>query len=282
MDLPGNDVLIASAASFLIDGGEEDSAGVLLSCTIDTWDSGDNWLSGNQLLTGLHIELTGPRAAYDVLSANRNRINEQVRAAIEAVLPPETYIRQFTARAELVDIELDSDWRSELLEIARGKRINNQGLSYGVNPPPSLKWNNMKFRSASERKIAGALDTKGVLFLPNCMARLGEQRNRRNREADFLICDRQKWGILEVDGEPFHPPSRTVHDHERDRLFRHHGIRVVEHFDANRCYQDPDGGGGRFFEIVARERMRFRTSSFTCSSMCMNSDRREAPTERWN
>lgn len=248
MDLPGNDVLMASAASFLIDGGEEDAANVLLSCTINAWDSGDNWISGNQLLTGLHIELTGPRAAYDVLNANRNRINEQVKAAIEAVLPPETYIRHFTARAELVD--LDPDWRSELLEIARGKRINNQGISYGITPLPRLTWNNMKFRSRSETKIAAALDKAGVLFLPNCLARLGEKQNRRNREADFLICDRQKWGILEVDGEPFHPPSRTVHDHERDRLFRHHGIRVVEHFDANRCYQDPDGVVADFLRLL--------------------------------
>jgi hypothetical protein len=30
----------------------------------------------------------------------------------------------------------------------------------------------------------------------------------------------QLWtlGILEVDGEPFHPPSRTTADHTRDRI----------------------------------------------------------------
>jgi len=36
-----------------------------------------------------------------------------------------------------------------------------------------------------------------------------------------------------------HPP-RTVHDHERDRLFRVHGLRVVEHYDAKRCWNEPD------------------------------------------
>ena len=41
-------------------------------------------------------------------------------------------------------------------------------------------------------------------------------------------------------GEPFHPATRTVEDHKRDRLFRSHGIQVVEHFDATECYKDPD------------------------------------------
>jgi very-short-patch-repair endonuclease len=57
-------------------------------------------------------------------------------------------------------------------------------------------------------------------------------------------------GILEVDGEPFHPPTRTVQDHERDRLFRDHGIRVVEHFDASQCFEAPDKVVERFLRLL--------------------------------
>lgn len=247
MDLPDGDTLIASAASFLIDGGEEDAASVLLSCTLHVWPSGDSWYAGDEIAYALHVELTGPRAAHDVLGGGNSAIAKRVQDSIEAVLPSNTYVRHFTAKAELV--EIDPDWRSELLEIARGRRVDNQGTDFGSNPY-SLTWNRMKFRSRSETKIAEALDQSGVLFLPNCLARLGQLPHRANREPDFLICHRQKWGILEVDGEPFHPPSRTTQEQERDRLFKAHGVRVVEHFDANRCYQDPDGVVREFLRLL--------------------------------
>jgi hypothetical protein len=43
--LPSSDVLVASAARFLIDGGEEDAASVLLSCSLssDVNEDTDPW-----------------------------------------------------------------------------------------------------------------------------------------------------------------------------------------------------------------------------------------------
>jgi very-short-patch-repair endonuclease len=82
------------------------------------------------------------------------------------------------------------------------------------------------------------------------MARLGTDDERKNREADFLVCANGKWGILEVDGEPFHPPSRTVDDHTRDRLFKDHGIRVVEHFDASECSERPAEVVASFLKLL--------------------------------
>src|SRR5207249_11659060 len=101
-----------------------------------------------------------------------------------------------------------------------------------VDAKAAWTWNNLRFRSASETKIAAALDkVQGVWFLPNCRGRVGAPEDRKNREADFLVCHKGKWGILEVDGEAFHPPSRTTEDHERDRLFKLHGMIVME--DSN-------------------------------------------------
>ena len=74
----------------------------------------------------------------------------------------------------------------------------------------------------------------------------------RTAKADFLVCADGKWGILEVDGEPFHPPSRTVADHDRDRVFRLHGVRVVEHFEASECFNNPDQVVAKFLELLRK------------------------------
>lgn len=242
MELLNDDQILASAVRFLIDGHEEDAASVLLSCSLNIWDSGDSWYVGSETTHGLHVDLTGPRAAYEILQDYNHAITKSIKQALAAVLPENTYIRHFTSRAELIDI--DPEWRTELLEIARGKGVHNQAIG-----ATSIRmWSNLRFRSASEVHIAQALDRAGVLFFPNCKARLGYSGNRRNREADFLICHEGKWGILEVDGEPFHPPSRTVEDHERDRLFHAHGILVIQHFDAQECYENPDGIVQKFLD----------------------------------
>jgi hypothetical protein len=202
-----DDILQASAARFLIDGGEEDAASVLLSCTLRVYHSGDTWFVGDETHFAMHVEVTGPRAAHDALREENSPIGKAIRNAIQAVLPADAYLKHFTVHAELVDI--DPDWRSELLEIARGKGVHNQA----TEAARARVWMNLRFRSQSEIRIAQALDEAGAFFLPNCMGRLGQPTQRINREADFLICQDAKWGILEVDGEPFHPPSRTVQDH---------------------------------------------------------------------
>jgi hypothetical protein len=241
--LASDDVLLASAARFLIDGGEEDAASVLLSCHLTREGSGDTWWQGDKTLHALDVRLYGPRAAYDILVNPEHEVTVQVQRAIEAVIPHDTYLKHFSVHMELV--EVDPDWRTELLEIARGRDVHNQA----VRQAPKT-WRNLRFRSESEVRIAQALDRADVLFLPNCLARLGVTDDRKNREADFLVCAAGKWGILEVDGEPFHPPSRTVHDHTRDRLFKEHGIRVVEHFDASECFERPDDVVARFLKLL--------------------------------
>ncbi len=123
--------------------------------------------------------------------------------------------------------------------------ISNQG----VNAP--YTWNNLNFRSKTEIKIAEALDQTGVLFLPNCKARLNTPEGRRNLEADFLVCYEGKWGILEVDG-PHHTSLRRVEEQERERLFRHYRILIIERFDAERCYNQPDRIVQEFLQLLKK------------------------------
>jgi hypothetical protein len=114
-----------------------------------------------------------------------------------------------------------------------------------------IEWQNLSFSSVSEVKIAQALDRVGVLFFPNCRGRLSTTQGRQNRECDFLICYDGIWGILEVDGEPFHPPSRAAEDHKRDGFFLDHGV-WVHRFDANECFNCPDDVVRRFLERLKR------------------------------
>ncbi len=122
-------------------------------------------------------------------------------------------------------VQVTAHWREELLALLRGDHVTNQGLPF-AHQRPVLTWNGLCFRSGAEVRIAEALERVQVLFLPNCMARLGFSQ-RQNREADFLVCLKGKWGILEVDGPFTHPPARKVDDEERARLFKAHGIRLA-------------------------------------------------------
>ncbi|MBI2764630.1 MAG: hypothetical protein HYX53_01825 [Chloroflexi bacterium] len=236
--LPSGSQLLASAVRFLIDGGEEDIASFLLSAKLAVWESGDTGYDGDETIHAVHLELEVPRPVYDAMES-RSTPGQAVRKAIDAVLPSQFYVKHFNVKGVLVD--LDPDWQAELLEIARGQGVHNQG--HGTRA--ARTWNNLNFRSESEIRVARALDGAGVLFVPNCLVRVNSPAGRVNREPDFLVCADGKWGILEVDGEPFHPPSRTAADHERDRLFKGHGVRVVEHFDATECYN-------RAGEVVAK------------------------------
>jgi hypothetical protein len=232
----------ASAARFLIDGEEYDAANVLLACSLD--------LEKRYSMHGDSIEvalLEGPRHVYDILSKRDNPIRKTILRAIKSVDPE---VDDLDVKAQLVDI-IDSDWRQELLDIARGKRVTNQGLvGKKDNQIPVHLWNNLYFRSKTEIKIAEELDRLGVLFFPNCRGRLGKKSSRENREPDFLICYKGKWGILEVDSEAFHPSAAK--DHDRDRLFHGHGILVIQHFTATECYNKPDEVVRRFLGILER------------------------------
>jgi hypothetical protein len=114
-----------------------------------------------------------------------------------------------------------------------------------------IMWQNLSFSSISEVKIAQALDRVGVLFFPNCRGRLTTTQGRQNRECDFLVCYEGIWGILEVDGEPFHPVSRAAEDHKRDGFFLDHGV-WVHRFDSDECFKSPDNVVRRFLQRLKR------------------------------
>ncbi len=221
----------ASAVQFLIQENEKDAAIAFLACTFEltTWDSEYEHTTYNALLRG-------PRWVYDVICDENHSTTLAIEKALNAVMPWDCSVKRILVRANFVDIE--PGWKGQMLDIALGKVAHNQGIE--IKNQAMIIWQNLRFRSESEKRLAEALDRAGVLFIPNCFARLTTAEGRKNKEPDFVVCHKGRWGIIEVDGEPFHPPSRTVDDHKRDRDFRKYGIQVVEHFDARECYQQSD------------------------------------------
>lgn len=226
--------LIASAVQYLIEGNETDAAELLLFCMIEEIDV-QRYSYGSSETTQVQLSLRGPRIACEAIEDGYSGVSSQVSKAFSAVLPFDMYLGSIATRAT-VHVP-DENWRHDLHELIKGKGVSNQASGAAVNH----LWQGFKFRSATEIRIAEALDRAGVLFFPLPKGRVAPAEHRRmNVEPDFVICDEGRWGMLEVDGEPFHPPQRSAIEHDRDRIFKRQGVGFVERFDAKRCYEQPD------------------------------------------
>src|SRR5262245_25487094 len=109
---PHADVLLASAARFLIDGGEEDAASILLSCSLTFEFQRQGWREpgGEVWVHTYDAVLAGPRAAYNALSTENHPIRVAIESALRAVFPDkgEASLAGISAKAELLPI--DPDW----------------------------------------------------------------------------------------------------------------------------------------------------------------------------
>jgi len=231
----------ASAVQFLIYEDDREAAIALLSCTLDLEQINTNF--GINIYTAI---LRGSRSIYEKIRDKEHPITKSILAAFNAVFPTDSEVDYLTAKANLIDVT--PDWKTQMLEIALGKEAHNQGIE--IKDRATISWNNLRFRSETEKRIAQALDKAGVLFLPNCLARLNTPEGRKNKEPDFVICKDGKWGILEIDG-PFHTPATAAEEHERDRYFRDYGIKV-ERYKADKCYQQPDKVVTEFLNLLKK------------------------------
>jgi hypothetical protein len=239
--------IVASAVKFLIDGDDHEAALALLPCSLSLhhqYYDGPN--------TVMTVVLSGPRASYNALYQRdddydrfANEMRERVRDAVIAHLPFGTACGEYIVRPAL--ITPDPSWRTEAARAAGGKQVRNQAPD--IEGGKIVTWNYLRFRSETEKRIAAALDATRVLFFPNCVGRLNVGDGRGNREPDFLVCDRGRWGILEIDGDIFHPSAAK--DHDRDRLFEAYGIKAIERYPWQRCYDDPNGVVRNFLELLA-------------------------------
>jgi hypothetical protein len=219
----------------LVKRGDNVTAAKLLDCCLD-----GEWVKEDWGVTYYKFRLLAQESGYDYLLGKTEEIVESLNDVLTA-----TDDRCHSLVVGLVLPEVEDEWREHLRAALRGDRVKNQGVLVTQAP---YEYAGLHYRSVTETKIAAALDRAKVLYLPlPVVCYHGKQR-----EPDFLVRSPSgHWGILEVQGEPYHPASTAAQDHERARGFRHFGI-PVEFYDAERCYADPDAVVKDFLAIIAK------------------------------
>lgn len=240
-DLPPVDTerFLASMARYLIEGNEREEARMLLQCTLEAKEDSDR--DGDHILV---LKLRGPRKVYEALDPRDFGSKHHSFDVAATALLPESFDYVDIQRGVALAGPQSADWRNEMLAILEGRDVDNQAIGFAA----TQTWEGLRFRSQSEVRIAEALDRHGVMFFPNCKARLGHRTRRRNSEADFAVMIGGVWGVLEVDGP--HHEGKASSDHDRDRPFHHHGAAIVQRYEALRCYSDPDGVVLEFLKLL--------------------------------
>jgi hypothetical protein len=265
-----NEQLLKTAIDLLVLDGEQFASALLLSCNVD-YARFDSWYNSRieEEVTLMTVTLSGPPGVYRVLrglkglsgtafakhqsddewaeeESSRAQSARVIRDALDVALDS-----VLNSSLAAVWVRLDSSspyegWREEYQAELRGDRVPaNQAVV--ASHAPAFSWNGLRFRSKTEMILAQALSEKGTLFFPLPAAVSG----RRKLEPDFLICtEHGKWGILEVNGDEFHPPQTAARDHERARWFKELGVRFYDIYSASDCYRDPNGVIDRFLRLL--------------------------------
>jgi hypothetical protein len=159
-------------------------------------------------------------------------------------------------RIQLLDIE--EGWQNVIKSLIANAENPNQALITEkafskTNKQPYL-YNEMKFASKSEIRIAQEFESRKILFFPLPLAVRADTGNfyEDHREVDFLVCEDGAWGILEVS---YHP-DRYEKDVEKDSWLKKSGILCVQHYTAERCYSNPAEVVKEFMSILAKHRKR--------------------------
>lgn len=231
---------------------DTDAARIFATCaltlTVDDVIASDLLSSAYTLVD---IVLGCPADYAEMLRDPGHPVTVAIRGALAGSLPPHTLPQRFAT----VTIAAATPSRGETAEastISPPGAATNQGRP--IAESPVFVWEHLHFRSKTEIRIAQALDRAGALYFPNCRARLGLPDARRTLEPDFLVCHHGSWGVLEVDGEPFHLDGEK--DGERDMTLRAAGVAVIARYSATECYERPDEVVSAFLRRIVADSSR--------------------------
>jgi len=202
-----------------------------------------------------------PTSAY-VYIKNDEQIKKVIERAMRTVSQRRIYDNHgnfaddlpFVYRVRLIEVE--QGWQNVVKKLITNAQDPNQALISEKAASKSGKqiyvYNEMKFASRSEIRIAQELETRKVLFFPLPLGVRADTGNFYNdhREVDFLICQDSAWGILEVS---YHP-DRYEKDSEKDSWFKRSGILCIQHYSAERCYNFSKEVIDEFLIILAKHR----------------------------
>jgi len=246
--------LMRTFLEHLILTGQREIAAAAVDGLIDRmWgEQGNGW-------AGLYLDL--PPFGYSFIARNKE-LQQIASMALRSVSsghlrdeagdPLIDYPIEF--RMKLVDTE--DGWRDTVREMISNYKGSNQGLVTQLlaarNGRPVITYNELKYASQAEVKIAMELEARKVLFFPLAVAVRADTGEawQDHREVDFLICHDGFWGILEI---AYHP-NRFEQDAEKMAWFKKAGILCIEHRTSEKCYNNPATVVNEFLAILAKHK----------------------------
>ena len=91
--------MIDDAIQFLMEGKEADAARLLRACVLENFEVVDNWRDGARQLDGILLEVTCPRAIYEILVHDDDPRTKSIVNALRATFPTDLYLKRFKVRA---------------------------------------------------------------------------------------------------------------------------------------------------------------------------------------
>ena len=221
----------------------------------ELWTRSDNWGGDG----GISVDLPPTALAYvDTDGKARQILESMLRIAAKGRLSDRNGndIDDFTIEFRVKLLDVEEDWRAVVKELIVNAKDANQGVVtekvFARAKKHVFTYNEMKFASQSEIRIAQEFERRKVLFFPLPLAVRNDTGDfyKDHREVDFLVCHEGVWGVLEV---AFHP-DRYEQDAEKDIWFKKSGLLCIQHYTAERCYNQPAQVVDEFLNILAKHK----------------------------
>ncbi len=233
---------------FLIENKQEELAAAVLDGEVIE-------ASCNYSFYGYFIDI--PLTAYPLVTTSTD-MQDTLTLALRAIIRGHTYdqngkpMDDCEIEVRMKHLPVEEKWK----ELARTLIINRKGSNQALvseicaarEGRPLHTWNELKYASASEVRVAQELEKRQILFFPLAIAVRAEtsQNWKDHREVDFLVCHNGTWGILEV---AYHP-DRYEKDSEKDYWLKKSGILCIQHYTAERCYNQTAQVVDEFLSIL--------------------------------
>jgi hypothetical protein len=150
---------------------------------------------------------------------------------------------------EAYKIKIEKIFSQSALAVSDQKNNSKQQQSdtQGENHNAYTEWGGLYLRSDAEVKIAQELDSRGVLFFANARGRVNDNQPLANSngsfngklEVDFLVFQKGKVLVLEVDGQQHNQKDNAARDYVKDRLLMKEGVATIR-FTAKECFNTPN------------------------------------------
>ena len=182
-------------------------------------EGGIDYMYDERGLCGVYLDL--PPAGYTFIAKDpdhQQAARLALRSVISGHLHPGRKPDEFDMEFRMNLCSATDGWRDVVRDMIVNYKGSNQALVTEImaarDRRPVHTYNELKYASKSEIKIAMELERRKVLFFPLAVGVRAETGVpwQDHREADFLICNDGVWGILEV---AWHAPERYEKDSEK-------------------------------------------------------------------